>query len=123
MNWADLAMVKLPGAASAIVDKAKIVDYLLNSDHLIGRAKSRFLESYGFRTTEWVVLKAAILAHAETHECADISQTAYGRSFSIDGPMKAPDGRHPTVRVVWFIREGEEIPRLVTLFPSRKERA
>lgn len=114
-------MPKSPRGSSAIVDQAKLVDYLLNPDHLIGRAKCRFLDSCGFQRADRVRLEGAILAHAVANECVEINQTPYGKSYAVVGPLIAPDGRGPVVRVVWFIREGEDVPRLVTLVPARME--
>jgi hypothetical protein len=31
-----------------------------------------------------------------------------------------PDGRTPTIRSVWFIETGEEVPRFVTAYPLAK---
>ncbi|MFN0023082.1 MAG: DUF6883 domain-containing protein [Parvularculaceae bacterium] len=114
-------MSKLPNAQLAIVDESKITGYLLNLDHLLGRAKCQFLAGFGFNAEQWGTLRDAILAHAVVNNCIELKQTQYGTSFAVDGPLSTPDGRRPTVRVVWFVREGESMPRLVTLIPTRME--
>jgi len=40
--------MKIPGAERAVLDDAKISDYLLSRDHRVGSAKARFFEQLGF---------------------------------------------------------------------------
>ena len=112
-------MPRLPHLDRAVVSEAKIVDYLLSVGHSGGRAKARFLENFGFRTQEWRVLRDAIVGHAATNDITASYQTRFGIKYEIDGPLAAPDGRTPIVRVVWFVALRESIPRLVTLVPRR----
>lgn len=53
--------MKLPGAAAAIVDPAKVRDYLLSPDHPVGHAKARFFTSLGFTQDNWPQLRDALL--------------------------------------------------------------
>ncbi|HLH98394.1 MAG TPA: hypothetical protein VKW08_25070 [Xanthobacteraceae bacterium] len=101
----------------AIVPEAKIVNYLLSVRHSGGRAKARFLESFGFRVQHWRTLRDAIIAHAKANDISASHQTRFGTSHEIDGPLQTPDGRNPIVRVVWFVESEETAPRLVTLIP------
>ena len=39
------------------------------------------------------------------------------RTYVVEGTLPTPDGRNPRVRAIWFIREGEHRPRLVTAYP------
>ena len=84
-----------------------------------GRAKARFLASFGFNVENWRALRDAIVAHAMANELTAFHQTQFGIKFEIDGPLLAPDGRAPFVRVIWFTEAGEDVPRLVTLVPRR----
>ncbi len=43
-----------------------------------------------------------------------LEQTKFGTRFVIEGPLTTPIERKPLVRVVWFIRNDETAPRLVT---------
>ena len=40
--------VRLPGAQGAIVDPAKVRDYMLSPSHPVGWSKARFLRSLGY---------------------------------------------------------------------------
>jgi hypothetical protein len=91
----------------------------LNARHFGGRAKARFLESFGFRADDWHVLRDAIIAHATANDITASYQARFGTRYEIDGPLPTPDGRTPVVRVVWFVDMVENVPRLVTLIPRR----
>jgi len=112
-------MPRLPQVDRAVVPEAKIVNYLLSGSHTGGRAKARFLEGYGFRADRWRVLREAIIAHAKANDITASRQTRFGTRYEIDGPLPAPDGRAPMVRMVWFVELQETAPRLVTLVPRR----
>jgi hypothetical protein len=112
-------MPRLPHLDRAVVPESKIVDYLLNMRHAGGRAKARFLESFGFRSQDWHVLRDAVIDHAIRNEITASHQTRFGTRFEVDGPLPAPDGRAPVVRVVWFVGLQDDAPRLVTLVPRR----
>ncbi len=61
-------MAQLPNADRALVDRAKIVDYLLASTHKDGSAKSRFLADFGVRLDAPDVLLATLTLHAQSNE-------------------------------------------------------
>jgi hypothetical protein len=112
-------MPRLPHLDRAVVTEAKIVNYLLSARHPGGRAKARFLESFGFRARDWRVLRDGKIAHAMANEITASHQTNFGTRYEIDGPLPTPDGRTPMVRVVWFMESQENVPHLVILVPRR----
>ena len=112
-------MPRLPHLDRAVVPEAKVVNYLLSARHSGGRAKARFLESFGFRAQDWRALRDAVLAHATANDITASHETRFGTRYEIDGPLPTPDGRAPIVRVVWFVELQENVPRLVTLVPRR----
>ncbi len=48
------------------------------------------------------------------------STTAFGTRYVVEGILHTPDGRTPTVCVVWFVDNGDGVPRLVTAFPGKR---
>ncbi len=46
--------MRMPGAERAVIDSAKIRDYLLSPSHPVGRFKAVFFASLGY--TAWIVL-------------------------------------------------------------------
>jgi hypothetical protein len=109
-------MPRLPHLDRAVVPEAKIANYLLSVSHSSGRAKARFLKSFGFRAQDWLELREAIIAHARANDIIASHRTRFGTRYEIDGPLPRST---PVVRVVWFVEPLENIPRLVTLVPRR----
>lgn len=114
--------VRLPNSDRAIIEPAKITGYLLSREHPRGRSKARLLERFGIRADQPDVLRAALIAHAMANDIAAAARTTYGTRYEIDGPLPAPDGRSPVVRVVWYAYDGDDVPRLVTVVPRRTRR-
>lgn len=56
--------MKLPRGESAIVEDTKVRDYLLSSDHPIGRFKARVFRAAGYHPDHWQLLRddLAVLA-------------------------------------------------------------
>ncbi len=60
----------LPNADQAVVEKAKITEYLLSLDHPDGRSKAEFFARFGFRRQHWEVLAEALRAHGAAYPVA-----------------------------------------------------
>jgi hypothetical protein len=110
--------MKLPNADQAVVSQQKITDYLLSLTHRDGQSKARFFLRFGFAPAQWTVFAEALRQHAITNDVGDVVLSPFGTRYVVDGPLVAPDGRTPSIRVVWFIEIDETIPRLVTAYPS-----
>jgi hypothetical protein len=110
-------VAKLPHIDSAVVEDAKLTDYLLALHHPRGAAKARFLMSFGFSQDRPEALRAAFLAHAGQAEVVASQDTDFGTILEIEGPLPSPDGRNPAVRAVWFLDTGTVAPRLITMVP------
>jgi len=52
--------VLLPNADSAVIDEAKLQDYLLSHAHPVGRFKARFFMAMGFSADRWAEPEAAL---------------------------------------------------------------
>jgi hypothetical protein len=109
--------MNLPNADRAIVDPAKVRDYLLSAIHPVGRFKAAFFVSLGYAAEQWELLRDEILALARTETAATGELTAFGQKFELDGILNGPSGRSAQVRFVWMLRTGEQLPRFVTAFP------
>jgi len=116
------AGMKLPNASRALVEREKIVDYLLNRTHQYGASKARFFAAFGFRVEEWERLAEAFREHTQTCEVARTRETGHGPRFEVEGELRCPDGRRPRVRTVWQLDTGEVAPRLITAYPLEAER-
>src|SRR5688572_30081076 len=101
--------VNLPNVELAIVEQAKVVDYLLALDHPEGASKAEFFTQCGFSAPQWEVLANALIDHARVHPVASTSPSKFGVKYRIDGPVSCPDGRSPSIRAVWIINAGSEV--------------
>jgi hypothetical protein len=95
---------------------ARLQRIYISFTHRDGRSKAAFFMRFGFTMDTWEVLADALHQHAAEHEVTAVEETAFGTSYAVEGPLDAPDGRSPQVRVIWFIENGEHIPRLVTAY-------
>jgi hypothetical protein len=112
--------VRLPNADRAIVEPAKVRDYLLSSEHPVGRAKARFFAALGFTRDNWPELQAALLVHAAAGEAELDAATLYGQKYTVRGILQGPAGRNASVIAAWMILQGEDAPRFVTAYPGER---
>jgi len=111
--------VKLPHHEQAVVPERKVVAYLLSFTHPDGKSKAAFFSRFGFTAEHWEELVDAFQRHAAENDVATTEDTPYGTSYIVEGRLHTPDGRDPAVRVVWFVEQGQEAPRLVTSYPEK----
>ena len=109
--------MKLPNRQKAVIPETKIREYLLSPSHPYGRHKVAFLKRFGFSVESSGVLVSALRAHAEQCDVVRVDETEFETRYIVEGQLRTPDGRAPTVRVVWFIEKGDNRPRLVTVYP------
>jgi hypothetical protein len=111
--------VTIPGAERAIVDAAKIRDYLLSPEHRVGNAKARFFTQLGFERQDWAALQQALQGFAMRDAYLG-SATNFGQKYIVPGTIEGPVGRTAPLVVVWIILKGEDFPRFVTAYPGAK---
>lgn len=107
----------LPNAHLALVEREKIVEYLLNAAHPDNGGKAPFFLMLGFRREDWETLAAALCRLAFSSHVSQSMETIHGKKYIIDGALETPNGKLPIVRTVWIIDKGEDVPRLVTAYP------
>ena len=112
--------MRLPNADRLVVEREKIVGYLLNPSHRYGASKARFFGQFGFQAENWERFAQALREHGQGHEVTLFKQTVFGPRYEVEGRLHAPDGRAPRVRSVWQLDRGELAPRLVTAYPMEE---
>ena len=110
--------MKLPNAERAIVEDAKVRDYLLSPEHPVGRGKARFFAALGFVGADWPLLRDALLALARDGEAVTDEMTEFGQKYAVGGMVRGPGGRSGAVMTAWIVRRGESAPRSVTAYPG-----
>ena len=111
-------MVRLPNADRAVVEDAKVRDYLLSSTHPVGRFKSVFFVALGFTADRWEVLRDALLDLAQVGEPTPGQASPFGLKFEIRAILRGPSGRQADVVTVWMVPSGQDFPHFVTAFPG-----
>ncbi len=109
----------LPNAERAIIDPAKLHDYVLSTSHPVGRFKVRFFAALGLTSDNWRDLEAALRARHLTRSAVAGLVEALGQPFTIRAIFKGP-AIIALVTSVWFLRAGEEAARFVTAYPGGK---
>ena len=110
--------MRLPNPDRAVVDPAKVRNYLLSPDHPIGRFKAAAFAAAGYHRDRWQRLQQDLLATAALEGARAGVRTRYGRSFKLPAILMGPDGRDMPVVTLWVVRSGEDFPRLVTAIPE-----
>jgi hypothetical protein len=112
------ALMILPGSEHAVVDDAKIRDYLLSHEHVVGRFKAIFFEALGYSGAGWQRLRQDLLDLCRTGVAVEGQSSQFGRKYEVRGNLHGPSGRRAEVVTVWVILVGEDVPRFVTAFPG-----
>jgi hypothetical protein len=109
--------MKLPNASQLIVERKKILDYLLNPLHRYGAAEERFFAAFGFRVDTWEILAEALREHGRPYKILRMQETGSGPRYIVEGELNTPAGRRPHVRSVWQFDDGTIAARLMTAYP------
>jgi hypothetical protein len=109
--------MQLPNRTLAVIAPDKLTDYLLNLQHKRGGSKARLLAQFGYTVQDWRRLEADIRRGLKA-EVALERPTDYGRRYAIRMTLQTPSGEPLTVRTIWQIDIGTEVPRLLTLYPD-----
>lgn len=108
--------MKLPNAAEAFVDVAKLRDYCLSTSHPRGRHKARvFRAALGLSAADAEVLRLTLLEAARAGDAFPDEDSPYGSLYRLDFEMTTDSGG-AAVRSTWMVRRGETFPRLVSCF-------
>ena len=112
-------MVNLPNAHLAVAEQEKICGYLLNPAHSDNGGKAQFFMALGFRVEDWRALATALRELAGISPVAKSMASAHGTKYILDGRVGTPGGKKASVRTVWIVDQGAEVPRLVTAYPRQ----
>lgn len=113
--------MRIPGANLAVIDPAKIRDYLLSPEHPVGRLKAVFFGALGYSRDDWQRLQQDFLAMVVSEDAVLGRSSNFGQKYEVRGTIQGPSGRRAEVVSVWIILAGERAPRFVTAFPGEKQ--
>ncbi len=110
--------MKLPNAHLAIVDREKIVDYLLNPAHPDNGGKAKFFLGHGFTAEQWQDFAEALRRLGGSFPVIERVESQHGVKYIVIGRIETASGRSPSLHTVWIVDKGNENPRLVTAYPG-----
>lgn len=122
LSGTERDQVKLPELTHATITEQKLTGYLLSTTHPTGASKARYFIRHGFSAADWQALADAIRRHAAENDVTETEKTPRGISYTVEGGIRAPDGRTLRIRAVWFQDTGEHAPHLVTAYPLKGAR-
>lgn len=108
----------LPNSERAIVEPSKVRDYLLSPAHPVGRFKAAVFAALGYTHEQWETLQADLLAMGRTNSAVAGQVSFYGQKYEVSGILMGPSGRSGRFVSVWLVPTGDDVPRLVTVFPG-----
>ena len=108
--------MKLPGIERAVVEQAKIRDYLLSEAHPVGRFKAPVFRQVGYSLEHWEVLADDLRRLVSDNDGNATSSNRYGQKFEVRGSLKGPNGETLNLATVWIILNGEDFLRFVTAY-------
>jgi hypothetical protein len=112
--------MKLPCPDALIVEREKLVGYLLNREHRYGATRAKFFTALGFSVDAWSVLADALRNHGRMYDVIASRETGYGARYVVEGDLVTPSGAHVFIRSVWQFDRGNIAPRLITAYPVQK---
>jgi len=65
----------------------------------------------------------ALLEHGRVNPVANVVDNEFGKRYSVDGEIRSPDGRNPTIRTVWIVEAGLDIPHMGYFLTTSLENA
>lgn len=110
--------MSLPATDRAFIQPEKLRDYLLSTEHPVGRFKAAFFIRLGYSRKDWRRLEIDILQLARSGTALESQVFSFGRKYEVNGMLRGPSGREAKVTTVWIVRSGEDYPRLVTVYPG-----
>ncbi|HET9482161.1 MAG TPA: adhesin, partial [Candidatus Polarisedimenticolia bacterium] len=99
--------MRLPGADRAVIESAKVRDYLLSSVHPVGRFKAAFFRSLGYSESDSRVLEADLRSLARSGEAEPAGESEFGTKYQVAGSLTGPSGGQAEVVTVWVVLKGE----------------
>jgi len=108
--------MKLPNGERALVEDEKLLGYVLNQAHPVGRHHALlFWKLLGIGVANVHLLKQSLESAAKDCDVFRVRQAPYGDKYEMRFEMEGPGGRR-MVRAVWIRESGQDKPRLVTCF-------
>ena len=117
-DYTGITEMNLPAADRALIQPEKLRDYLLSTEHAVGRFKAAFFSGMGYSRQDWRQLQMDILQIARSGVAVERQMSPFGQKYEVNGILRGPSGREARVTTIWIVKSGEDFPRLVTVYPG-----
>jgi hypothetical protein len=100
-----------------IVEKHKILDYLLSPIHPHGKYKAAFFGRLGYHQLTWRSLERDIRGLLDSG-LRMAGETRHGIKFTARGKIIGPNGHSAHILTVWIAQHDHNVLRFVTAYPE-----
>ena len=107
----------VPNRSAAIVEPGKLTDYLLSTDHPVGRNKARVFGRCGYDHHSIRDLVTELTRIVLTEPIVESVESAYGWKYIVDGVIPCSGGATLSIRTIWIVEAEFAAPRFVTAHP------
>ena len=107
----------IPGFENAVIEPAKLRDYVLSEEHPVGRYKAAVFKKLGYARENWKDLEEDIRKQILPGQFEPGETTPFGKKYAVKGILTEPSGAAAPVVTVWIVKRGDEIPTFVTIYP------
>ena len=114
-------MAILPNAERAIIKLEKLKNYILSSEHTVGRLKAAFFRTFGYLPSNSEAFERDLRKLIQSQEAVECETSKFGMKYKVKGPLNSPSGKTIQVFTVWVILKGEKFPRFVTAYSGGKK--
>ncbi|HTR00715.1 MAG TPA: hypothetical protein VMH83_12015 [Candidatus Acidoferrum sp.] len=100
-----------------LVERHKILDYLLSPVHTVGQFKAEFFQSLGYHQLLWRLLERdlrGVLANG----LQAAGESDFGTKYTASGLITGPNGKQAWVLTVWIVQPATNVLRFVTAYPE-----
>jgi hypothetical protein len=95
--------LQIPNADRAVIEPAKLHDYLLSRSHPIGRFKAAFFLALGYSSDDWSRLEADLRSQHLAQDATPGQRSSYGQKYTIRATLVGPSGTSAEVVSVWVV--------------------
>ncbi len=111
--------MKLPNFELAFIDRNKLRNYSLNSQHDRGKHKARlFAAILDLGSNDAEIMEVLIQDAIQNYEAIPSLLNEYGQRYIVDFPITRNQNT-ANIRTTWIVRPTEDFPRLVSCYIVR----
>lgn len=111
----------LSGWRQAVIDERKLTDYALKMDDAKSRDKAvAFRDALGYTLVNYKTLVDDVLNNLCRYPAKSKGNQIYGCLYEVVMPITGPNGRTARVLTAWIIEWGNEVPRLTSIYVTKK---